>query len=66
MELILKEECFAVVGACMEVYNQPGAGFLEPVCQEALQLELGDRNWNGSGWCSDSSARSSWRSALFV
>lgn len=43
MELILKEECFAVVGACMEVYNQLGAGFLEPVYQEALQFELGDR-----------------------
>jgi len=29
------------VGACYEVYNDKGAGFLESVYQECLELELG-------------------------
>ena len=41
MELIYKEECYAIVGACFEVYNELGAGFLEPVYQECLELEFG-------------------------
>jgi GxxExxY protein len=44
MELIYKEECYAIVGACFEVYNELGAGFLEPVYQECLELELALRN----------------------
>ena len=42
-ELILKNEVYAIVGAAMEVYNELGAGFLEPVFQEALEMELCDR-----------------------
>ena len=42
-ELLLKDEVFAVVGAAMEVYWQLGRGFLEPVYQEALEIELGRR-----------------------
>jgi len=43
-ELLLKEEVYAIVGAAMEVYNQLGSGFLEPVYQEALALELTQRH----------------------
>jgi GxxExxY protein len=40
MELLCKEEVFKIVGAGMEVYNELGAGFLEGVYQEALELEF--------------------------
>ena len=42
-ELVLKEEVYQIVGAAMEVYWQLGRGFLEPVYQEALEIELGRR-----------------------
>ncbi|HYV04626.1 MAG TPA: GxxExxY protein [Blastocatellia bacterium] len=41
--LIYKKEVYAIVGAAMEVYNTLGAGFLEPVYQEAFGIELGLR-----------------------
>ncbi len=40
MEILLKEEAYAIVGACFEVYNHMGCGFLEPVYQECLEIEL--------------------------
>lgn len=40
MELIYREEVFAIVGACFEVYNEMGPGFLEDVYQEALSREF--------------------------
>ena len=43
-ELLFKEEVYVIVGAAMEVYNELGAGFLESVYQEAMELELGDRS----------------------
>jgi GxxExxY protein len=43
-ELILKEEVYQIVGAAMDVYYTLGRGFLEPVYQEALQVELTRRN----------------------
>ena len=44
MNLIYREEVYAIVGACFEVYNEMGSGFLEDVYQEALERELEARN----------------------
>ena len=41
--LVYREEVYAIVGAAMEVYNTLGSGFLEPVYQEALEIELSYR-----------------------
>jgi GxxExxY protein len=43
-ELVLKDEVYQIVGAAMDVYYQLGRGFLEPVYQEALEVELRRRN----------------------
>ena len=42
--LTFKDECFAIVGACMAVHNELGSAFLEPVYQEALSLEFQKRS----------------------
>ena len=39
-DLLFKDECYKIVGACMEVHRTLGCGFLEPVYQEALAFEL--------------------------
>ena len=39
-EIIYKKESYAIVGACFEVYNENGCGFLEPVYQECLGIEF--------------------------
>jgi GxxExxY protein len=39
-ELIYKKESYAIVGACFEVYNEKGCGFLEPVYHECLAIEF--------------------------
>ncbi|MBM9520456.1 GxxExxY protein [Desulforhopalus vacuolatus] len=41
--LIHPDESYEIIGACFDVYNAMGAGFLESVYQECLALELGRR-----------------------
>jgi GxxExxY protein len=40
-DLVYAKECYAIIGACFEVYKEKGCGFLGSVFQECLQLELG-------------------------
>ena len=43
-ELLYKDEVYVIIGAAMEVYNQMGPGFLEAIYQEALEIELKERD----------------------
>ena len=43
VELLLKEEVYAVIGAALEVYNELGPGFLEAVYHEAMEIEVDRR-----------------------
>lgn len=43
-EYPFKEECYQIIGACMEVHNELGCGFFEPVYQEALSIEFSEQN----------------------
>ena len=37
VELLYKDEAYKIIGACFEVYNEMGCGFVEPVYQECLR-----------------------------
>ncbi len=41
MKILYKDESYRIIGACFEVYNQMGVGFLEAVYQECLGIEFG-------------------------
>lgn len=43
-ELIYKKESYAIMGACFEVYKEKGHGFVEPIYQECLEIEMKLRN----------------------
>ena len=43
VELVLKEEVFAVIGVAIEVHRELGHGFLEAAYQEAMEIELKSR-----------------------
>ncbi|MFN2439064.1 MAG: GxxExxY protein [Chitinophagaceae bacterium] len=43
-DIILKDESYQIVGACMEVHKQLGVGFKEIVYKDALEIEFESRN----------------------
>jgi GxxExxY protein len=38
--LLYKQECFDIIGACMNVHRELGFGFLEEIYQQALEHEF--------------------------
>ena len=44
MELVYRDEVYQIVGACFEVYNEKGCGFVEAVYQECFEIELALRD----------------------
>jgi GxxExxY protein len=43
-DLVLPDESYQIIGACFEVYNEMGCGFLEAVYHECLEIEFAARN----------------------
>ena len=43
-EILFKDESYKIMGACFNVYNEMGAGFLEAVYQECLGYEFEDQS----------------------
>jgi GxxExxY protein len=41
--LLFKDETYALLGACFDVYKDKGCGFNEPIYQECLEIELAHR-----------------------
>ena len=39
-EVIYSDESYRIIGACFNVYNEMGSGFLEAVYQECLEMEF--------------------------
>ena len=42
-KLLFKEEVYNIMGACFQVYKDKGQGFVEPVYQDCLEIELSYR-----------------------
>ncbi|MFQ5633126.1 MAG: GxxExxY protein [bacterium] len=42
--LIYPDESYAIISACFNVYKDKGCGFLEPVYQECMEIELAFQN----------------------
>jgi len=39
-DLIFRDEVYRLIGACLAVHKDKGNGFVEPVYQDALEIEL--------------------------
>jgi len=42
-KVLYKEESYAVIGACFNVYKEMGSGFLEAVYPECLEIEFSEK-----------------------
>jgi GxxExxY protein len=42
VELLLKDEVYAIIGAAMEVHRELGSGFWEGAYQEGMEIECSD------------------------
>ena len=40
VDILYREESYRIIGACFEVYNEMGCGFLEAVYHECLRIEF--------------------------
>ena len=38
--IVYADESYAIIGACFEVYREKGNGFVEPVYQECVEIEM--------------------------
>ena len=38
--VVFAEQSYAIMGACFEVYNDKGCGFLEPIYHDCLEVEF--------------------------
>lgn len=43
-EIIFKEESYEIIGACMKIHSALGCGYKEAIYQDALAIELKNRN----------------------
>jgi GxxExxY protein len=43
VELLLRDEVYAIVGAAIEVHKEQGSGYAEDIYQESLEIELAER-----------------------
>src|SRR5689334_4879421 len=39
-DLLYRDECYRIIGACMAVHRDKGNGFVEPVYQDAVEIEM--------------------------
>lgn len=39
-DLLFKNEAYQIIGCCMTVYKDKGHGFVEPVYQDCMEIEL--------------------------
>jgi GxxExxY protein len=39
-DILYKQESYEIMGACFNVYNEKGNGFLDPVYQDCMDIEL--------------------------
>ncbi|MFK8112084.1 MAG: GxxExxY protein [Rubripirellula sp.] len=40
MAILFTDESYKIIDACFSVYNEQGSGFVEPVYQECLEIEM--------------------------